>query len=77
MKWHRRLIEKGELLRNFLPVLAKKAEDLVQDLDPTNTMTFLRIKTKGCEYMVAPDKDYYMIAVQADESQQKSNEKTK
>ena len=38
-------------------------------------MTFLRIKTKGCEYMVAPDKDYYVIAVQADEALQKQNEK--
>ena len=62
-------------MRNFLPVLTKKAEDLVQDLDPTNSMTFMRIKTKGCEYLVAPDKDYYLISVQADETPQRTTDK--
>ena len=66
---------KGELLRNFMPVLAKKAEDLVEDLDPTNKMTFLRIKTRGCEYMVAPDSEHYLTVVQLDENAQKPNDK--
>lgn len=63
------------MLRNTLPVLARKAEELVQDLDPANEMTFLRIKTRGCEYMVAPDRDYYLIAVQADEGAPKAADK--
>jgi dynein light chain roadblock-type len=29
---------------------------MIRDLDPTNDLTFLRIKTKNDEIMVAPDK---------------------
>ena len=54
---------KGELLRNNLPLLAKKAEDLVRDLEPTNELKFLRIKTKTIEFMVAPDDDQYVFTV--------------
>lgn len=37
---------------------------MIRDLDPTNDMTFLRIKTKQEEIMVTPDKDYMLIAIQ-------------
>ncbi len=56
-------------------MLTKKAEDLVQDLDPTSGLVFLRIKTRGSEYMVAPDKEFYLISVQVDEQAQKPVEK--
>ena len=54
---------KGELLCNNLPLLAKKAEDLVRDLEPTNELKFLRIKTKNIEFMVASDDDQYLFTV--------------
>jgi dynein light chain roadblock-type len=37
---------------------------MIRDLDPTNDLTFLRIKTRLDEIMVAPDKDYILIVVQ-------------
>ena len=37
---------------------------MIRDLDPTNDLTFLRIKTKQQEIMVTPDKDYMLIAIQ-------------
>lgn len=37
---------------------------MIRDLDPTNDLTFLRIKTKNEEILVTPDKDYMLIAIQ-------------
>jgi dynein light chain roadblock-type len=31
-----------------------KAKSIIRDLDPTNDLTFLRIKSKNNEIMVAP-----------------------
>jgi dynein light chain roadblock-type len=36
----------------------------VRDLDPTNELMFLRIRSKKHEIMVAPDKAYLLIVVQ-------------
>eukprot|EP00455_Lapot_gusevi_P046765 TRINITY_DN620_c0_g1_i3.p1 TRINITY_DN620_c0_g1~~TRINITY_DN620_c0_g1_i3.p1 ORF type:complete len:102 (+),score=21.55 TRINITY_DN620_c0_g1_i3:52-357(+) len=47
-----------------LAQLAAKARSVVRDLDPTNDLTFLRIRSKKHEIMVAPDKDYLLIVVQ-------------
>eukprot|EP00992_Anisonema_acinus_P005723 TRINITY_DN18758_c0_g1_i1.p2 TRINITY_DN18758_c0_g1~~TRINITY_DN18758_c0_g1_i1.p2 ORF type:complete len:104 (-),score=36.58 TRINITY_DN18758_c0_g1_i1:47-358(-) len=44
--------------------LAGKARHVVRDLDPTNDLTFLRIRSKKHEIMVAPDKDYILIVIQ-------------
>ena len=45
--------------------LADKARSTVRDIDPTNDLTFLRIRSKKHEIMVAPgNKDYmYMYTV--------------
>jgi len=37
----------------------------VRDIDPTNDLVFLRIKTKHEEIMVAPDKDFTLIVIQS------------
>lgn len=37
---------------------------VVRDLDPTNDLTFLRIRSKKSEIMVAPDKEFILIVVQ-------------
>ncbi|VVC92988.1 dynein light chain roadblock-type 2-like [Leptidea sinapis] len=44
--------------------LIDKAKAVVRDLDPTNDLTFLRIRSKKSEVMVAPDKDFILIVVQ-------------
>jgi len=44
--------------------LSAKARSVVRDLDPTNDLTFLRIRSKKHEIMVAPDKEYLLIVVQ-------------
>ena len=44
--------------------LAKRAKSIVRDLDPTNELTYLRIKSKKHEVLVAPDQDYMLIVVQ-------------
>jgi dynein light chain roadblock-type len=37
---------------------------LVRDLDPTNDLAFLRIKSKQNEILIAPDKDLLLIVIQ-------------
>jgi len=44
--------------------LCDKARSTVRDLDPTNDLTFLRIRSKKHEIMVAPDKEYLLIVIQ-------------
>ena len=44
--------------------LAAKARSCVRDLDPQNDLTFLRVRTKKHEIMVAPDKDFILVVVQ-------------
>ncbi|CAE8642364.1 unnamed protein product [Polarella glacialis] len=44
--------------------LAAKARSVVRDLDPQNDLTFLRIRSKKHEIMVAPDRDYILIVIQ-------------
>ena len=44
--------------------LTSKARSVVRDIDPTNDLTFLRIRSKKHEIMVAPEKDYLLIVVQ-------------
>ncbi|XP_033991719.1 dynein light chain roadblock-type 1 [Trematomus bernacchii] len=44
--------------------LVMKARSTVRDIDPQNDLTFLRIRSKKNEIMVAPDKDYFLIVIQ-------------
>eukprot|EP00754_Rhynchopus_humris_P034399 Rhum_TRINITY_DN15732_c0_g1::Rhum_TRINITY_DN15732_c0_g1_i1::g.161975::m.161975/K10419/DYNLRB, DNCL2; dynein light chain roadblock-type len=48
----------------LITALTGKARHCVRDLDPTNDLTFLRIRSKKHEIMVAPDKDYILIVIQ-------------
>jgi len=41
-----------------------KARSCVRDLDPSNDLKFLRMRSKKHEIMVAPEKDYILIVVQ-------------
>ncbi|XP_069676571.1 dynein light chain roadblock-type 2 [Periplaneta americana] len=44
--------------------LSDKARSVVRDLDPTNDLTFLRIRSRKHEIMVAPDKEFILIVIQ-------------
>ncbi|XP_066598244.1 dynein light chain roadblock-type 2 [Prorops nasuta] len=44
--------------------LSDKARSVIRDLDPTNDLTFLRIRSKKHEVMVAPDKEFILIVIQ-------------
>uniref|UniRef100_A0A3B3TCQ9 Dynein light chain roadblock n=1 Tax=Paramormyrops kingsleyae TaxID=1676925 RepID=A0A3B3TCQ9_9TELE len=41
--------------------LVMKARVTVREMDPQNDLTFLRIRSKKNEIMIAPDKDYFLI----------------
>lgn len=49
---------------HLITALATKARHCVRDLDPTNDLTFLRIRTTRSEILVAPDKDFVLIVIQ-------------
>ncbi|OQR74800.1 dynein light chain roadblock-type 1-like [Tropilaelaps mercedesae] len=44
--------------------LADSAKAAVRELDAANDLTFLRLRTKRHELMIAPDKNYMLIVVQ-------------
>ncbi|KAL9975367.1 hypothetical protein ACROYT_G012522 [Oculina patagonica] len=44
--------------------LTSKARSTVRDIDPQNDLTFLRVRSKKHEILVAPDKEYLMIVIQ-------------
>eukprot|EP00753_Platysulcus_tardus_P015601 PLAT5120.1.p2 GENE.PLAT5120.1~~PLAT5120.1.p2 ORF type:complete len:113 (-),score=27.95 PLAT5120.1:103-411(-) len=44
--------------------LATKARSVIRSLDPTNDLTFLRMRSMKHEIMVAPDKDFLLIVIQ-------------
>ncbi|XP_009275617.1 PREDICTED: dynein light chain roadblock-type 2 [Aptenodytes forsteri] len=48
----------------LLHQLIMKARSTVRDIDPQNDLTFLRIRSKKHEIMVAPDKEYLLIVIQ-------------
>ncbi|KAE8608321.1 hypothetical protein XENTR_v10011462 [Xenopus tropicalis] len=48
----------------LLHQLSMKAKSTVRDIDPQNDLTFLRIRSKKHEIMVAPDKEYLLIVIQ-------------
>ncbi|ORY96530.1 hypothetical protein BCR43DRAFT_458226 [Syncephalastrum racemosum] len=50
----------GQLISN----LAQQARSAVTTLDEQNDLTFLRVRTKKHEIMVAPDREYLLIVVQ-------------
>lgn len=48
------------LVCNLLTSLANSA---VRDVDPTDELKYMRIATKTYEVLVAPDKDFTLVAV--------------
>ncbi|VDK23168.1 unnamed protein product, partial [Taenia asiatica] len=48
----------------LIQALINKSSSVVRDLDPTNDLTFLRIRSKKNEIMVAPQRDLLLIVIQ-------------
>ncbi|KAL7286320.1 hypothetical protein TKK_0019278 [Trichogramma kaykai] len=44
--------------------LAEKARSVVRELDPTNDLSFLRVRSKKNEVLISPDKEFTLIVVQ-------------
>jgi len=44
--------------------LSVQARNCVRDIDPQNDLTFLRIRSRKHEIMIAPERDYTLIVVQ-------------
>ena len=44
--------------------LSERAKSIVRDLDPANELTYLRIKSRKHEILVAPEDDFILIVVQ-------------
>ncbi|KAM9296476.1 dynein light chain roadblock-type 1 [Gastrophryne carolinensis] len=44
--------------------LVMKARGTVRDIDPQNDLTFLRVRCKKNEIMIAPEKDYMLMVIQ-------------
>ncbi|XP_050773448.1 dynein light chain roadblock-type 1 isoform X1 [Gopherus flavomarginatus] len=53
-------VQYAGLMHSFI----MKARSTVRDIDPQNDLTFLRIRSKKNEIMIAPDKDYFLIVIQ-------------
>lgn len=49
---------------NLLKVLSEKARSVVRDLDPSNDLTFLRVRSRKHEIMVSPEKDFTIMVIQ-------------
>ncbi|PAA64376.1 hypothetical protein BOX15_Mlig013429g2, partial [Macrostomum lignano] len=49
---------------SLIQQLALKARSVVRDLDPSNDLVFLRLRSRKNEIMVAPDQDYLLVVVQ-------------
>ncbi len=48
----------------MVTALSEKARHCIRDLDPTNDLAFLRIRSKKSEIMVAPERDFTLIVIQ-------------
>ncbi|XP_049430876.1 dynein light chain roadblock-type 2 [Epinephelus fuscoguttatus] len=48
----------------LLRQLTMKARSTVRDIDPQNDLTFLRVRSKKHEILVAPENDFLLIVIQ-------------
>jgi len=49
---------------NILGTLINQAIAMFKEMDPSNDVTFMRVRTKKCQFMVVPDNDFLFIVVQ-------------
>ncbi len=56
--------EETENYTSTVSQLALKGSSLVRTLDDSDELTFLRIRSKKQEIMIAPDKEYCLVVIQ-------------
>ena len=56
--------EDTEVYAALISQLSIKATSIVRTLDDSDELSFLRIRSKKHEIMVAPDKDYVLVVIQ-------------
>ena len=44
--------------------MTMQAKSIVRDLDPTNNLTFLRLKSASHEVLVAPEENFIILVLQ-------------
>jgi dynein light chain roadblock-type len=44
--------------------LAQKARSTIRDIDPQNDLTFVRVRSKKYEIIIAPEKEFLLIVIQ-------------
>ncbi|KAL9883081.1 dynein light chain roadblock-type 2-like [Glossina fuscipes fuscipes] len=49
---------------DLMSQLTDKARSVVRDLDPSNDLTFLRVRSKKHEIMMAPNRDFILVVIQ-------------
>lgn len=49
--------------------LADQARSTIRDLDPTNDITFLRLRSKKNEVLIAPDREFNLVVIQSPHEQ--------
>ncbi|XP_019894477.1 dynein light chain roadblock-type 1-like [Musca domestica] len=52
------------IIKLLCGTLVDTARSAVRDLDCTNDLTFLRVATKKCEYLIAPEEEFTIVVVQ-------------
>lgn len=60
----------SKLLAHDIMSLTMRARSAVRTLDPQNDLTFLRIRSKKHEILVAPEKDFHLVVVQNPNAEQ-------
>lgn len=48
----------------LLHQLCDKSKNVIRELDSSNDLTFLRLRTRKHEIMIAPDKDFLLAVIQ-------------
>ena len=56
---------KAQLYAKTIPQIGKEARSFIRQLNSTNDLKFLRIRTDNHEVLISPDKDYYLCVVQS------------
>ncbi|XP_063718297.1 dynein light chain roadblock-type 1-like [Symsagittifera roscoffensis] len=49
---------------HFEHSLVDKCRSMLREIDPSNDLTFIRIRSKKNEILIAPDKDYSLVVIQ-------------
>ncbi|OWR54187.1 robl [Danaus plexippus plexippus] len=52
------------LYSGLIGQLTEKARNVVREMDSTNELTFLRVRSRRHEILIAPDREFILIVIQ-------------